>query len=43
MVKTIDRENWEEYFKMEEINMEMKMSVEEAKDLSKTLMQRGYH
>ena len=30
-------------FIMEKISMEMKMSVEEAKNLSKKLMQKGYH
>lgn len=33
----------EHMFIMEKITMEMKMSVEEAKNLSKELMQKGYH
>jgi hypothetical protein len=30
-------------FNMEENSMQMKMSVEEAKDRAKALMQAGYH
>jgi len=31
------------HLKMEETSMEMKMSIEEARDRAKSLMQSGYH
>jgi len=34
---------WKKYISMEETSMEMKMSVEEAKDRAKSLMKSGYH